>query len=90
MNLPYADEKGCSIMKSLKKHLKITLPANLEADIIYTSTFVRIINSNVSNIRTCIAMINIYITIVNIMIKTVPLFLLIIVYGIIIAFYSHY
>ena len=90
VNLPYADEKGCSIVKSLKKHLKKTLPANLEADIIYTSTFVRIINSNVSNIRTCIAMINIYIIIVNIMIKTVPLFLLIIVYGIIIAFYSHY
>ena len=36
MKLPYAGEKGSSIIKSLKKHLKKTLPANLEADIIYT------------------------------------------------------
>ena len=33
MKLPYAGEKGCSIIKSLKKHLKKTLPANIEADI---------------------------------------------------------
>ena len=38
MKLPYADEKGCSIIKSFKKHLKKTLPANIEADIIYTGT----------------------------------------------------
>ena len=38
MKLPYAGEKGCSIIKSLKKHLKKTLPANIEADIIYTGT----------------------------------------------------
>ena len=35
MKLPYAGEKGCSIIKSLKKHLQKTLPANIEADIIY-------------------------------------------------------
>ena len=38
MKLPYSVEKGCSIIKSLKKHLKETLPANIEADIIYTGT----------------------------------------------------
>ena len=38
MKLPYAGEKGCSIIKSLKKHLKKTFPANIEADIIYTET----------------------------------------------------
>ena len=36
MKLRYAGEKGCSIIKSLKKYPKKTLPANLEADIIYT------------------------------------------------------
>ena len=45
MNLPYAGEKyagekGCSIIKSLKKHLKKTLPANIETDFI-CSTFKR-------------------------------------------------
>ena len=29
MKLPYAGEKGCSIIKSLKKYLKKTLPANI-------------------------------------------------------------
>ena len=29
MKLPYADEKGCSIIKSLKKYLEKTLPANI-------------------------------------------------------------
>ena len=38
MKLPYAGEKGCSIIKSLKKYLKKTLPANIEADIIFTGT----------------------------------------------------
>ena len=38
MKLPYVGAKGCSIIKFLKKHLKKTLPANLEADIIYTGT----------------------------------------------------
>ena len=36
MKLPYAGEKGCSIIKSLKKYLKKTLPTNIEADIFYT------------------------------------------------------
>ena len=38
MNLPYACEKGCSMIKSLKKHLRRTLSANIEADIIHTET----------------------------------------------------
>ena len=38
MKLPYAGKKGCSIIKSLKKYLKKTLPANIEADIIFTGT----------------------------------------------------
>ena len=46
MKLPYAGEKGCSIIKSLKKHRKKTLPANLEADIIYTG---RTFSSHVNN-----------------------------------------
>ena len=36
MKLPHAGEKGCLIIKSLKKYLKKTLPNNIEADIIYT------------------------------------------------------
>ena len=48
VNLPYAGEKGCSIIKSLKKHLKKTLPANLEADIIYTGTK---LSSQLNNIK---------------------------------------
>ena len=48
MNLPYAGEKGCSIIKSLKKHLKKTLPANIEADIIYTGTK---LSSQLNNIK---------------------------------------
>ena len=48
MKLPYAGEKGCSIIKSLKKHLKKTLPANLEADIIYTGTK---LSSQLNNIK---------------------------------------
>ena len=38
MKLPYAGEKGCSIIKYLKKDLRKTLPANVEADIISTIT----------------------------------------------------
>ena len=48
MKLPHAGEKGCSIIKSLKKHLKKTLPANLEADIIYTGTK---LSSQLNNIK---------------------------------------
>ena len=38
MKLPYAGEKGCSNIKSFKKHLTKTFPAKIEADIIYTRT----------------------------------------------------
>ena len=38
MKLTYAGEKGCSIIRSLKKHLKKTLAANIKVDIIYTGT----------------------------------------------------
>ena len=48
MKLPYACEKGCSIIKSLKKHLKKTLLANIEADIIYTGTE---LSSQLNNIK---------------------------------------
>ena len=48
MTLPYAGEKGCSIIKSLKKHLKKTLLANIEADIIYTGTE---LSSQLNNIK---------------------------------------
>ena len=48
MKLQYAGEKGCSIRKSLKKHLKKILPANIEADIIYTGTK---ISSQLNNIK---------------------------------------
>ena len=39
MKLPYAGKKGCSIIKSLKKHLKKTLPINIETDIIQEQNF---------------------------------------------------
>ena len=48
MKLPYAGEKGCSIIKSLKKHLQKTLPANIEADIIYKGTK---LSSQLNNIK---------------------------------------
>ena len=48
MQLPYAGVKGCSIIKSFKKHLKRTLPANIEADIIYTGTK---LSSQLNNIK---------------------------------------
>ena len=38
MKLPYPGEKGCSNIKSFKKHLKKTFPSKIEADIIYTRT----------------------------------------------------
>ena len=38
MKLPYAGEKGCSNIKSFKKHLTKTFPAKIEVDIIYTRT----------------------------------------------------
>ena len=48
MKLPYTGEKGCSIIKSLKKHLKKTLPANIEEGIIYTGTK---LSSQLNNIK---------------------------------------
>ena len=48
MKLPYAGEKGCSVIKSMKKHLKKTLPANLDADIIYTG---KKLSSHLNNIK---------------------------------------
>ena len=36
--LPYAGKNGCTRMKSLKTHLKKTLPSNVKADIVYTSS----------------------------------------------------
>ena len=48
MKLPYAGEKGCSIIKSLKKHLQKTLPANIEADIIHSGTK---LSSQLNNIK---------------------------------------
>ena len=47
MKLPYAGEKGCSVIKSLKKHLKKTLPANLVEDI-YTG---KKLSSQLNNIQ---------------------------------------
>ena len=37
MKQPYAGEKDCTIIKSLKKHLKKTLPTIIEANITYTA-----------------------------------------------------
>ena len=51
MKLPYTGEKGCSIIKSLKKYLKKTLPANIEADIIYTGTKLSSQLKNIKNPR---------------------------------------
>ena len=48
MKLPYAGEKGCSIIKYLRNHLKKTLPTNIEADIIYTRTK---LSSQLNNIK---------------------------------------
>ena len=48
MMLLYAGDKGCSIIKSLKKHPKKTLLANIEADIIYTGTK---LSSQLNNIK---------------------------------------
>ena len=36
--LPYAGQNGCTLVKELKTHLKKTLPSNIEADIVYTSS----------------------------------------------------
>ena len=36
--LPYAGEKGCTLIKSLKKNLQRALPINIQTCIVYTGT----------------------------------------------------
>ena len=36
--LPYAGQYGCTLVKSLKTHLKRTLPPNVKTDIVYTGS----------------------------------------------------
>ena len=38
MILPYAGEKGCTLIKSLKKNLQRALPINIQAHIVDTGT----------------------------------------------------
>ena len=38
MILPYAGEKGCTLIKSLKKNLQKALPINIQTRIFYTGT----------------------------------------------------
>ena len=38
MILPYAGEKGCTLIKSLKKNLQRVLPVNIQTRIVYTGT----------------------------------------------------
>ena len=38
MVLPYAGEKGCTLVKLLKKDLQRTLPSNIQTEIVYNST----------------------------------------------------
>ena len=38
MILPYAGEKGCTLIKSLKKNLQIALPINIQTRIVYAGT----------------------------------------------------
>ena len=38
MLLPYAGQKVCTLVKSLKTHLKKRLPSNVKVDIIYTNS----------------------------------------------------
>ena len=38
MILPYAGEKGCTLIKSWKKNLQTVLPVNIQARIVYTGT----------------------------------------------------
>ena len=38
MILPYAGEKGCTLIKSFKKNLQIVLPVNIQTRIVYTGT----------------------------------------------------
>ena len=38
MILPYAGEKGCTLIKSLKKNLQRALQINIQTRIVYTGT----------------------------------------------------
>ena len=38
MILPYASEKGCNLIKSLKTNLRRALPVNIQTRIVYTGT----------------------------------------------------
>ena len=38
MTLPYAGEKGCTLIESLKKNLQRVLPVNIQTRIVYTGT----------------------------------------------------
>ena len=38
MILPYAGEKGCTLIKSLKKNLQRVLPVNIQTCIVHTRT----------------------------------------------------
>ena len=38
MIVPYAEEKGCTLIKSLKKNLQRELPVNIQTRIVFTGT----------------------------------------------------
>ena len=38
MILPYTSEKGCNLIKSLKRNLRRALPVNIQTHIVYTGT----------------------------------------------------
>ena len=38
MTLPYAGEKGCTLIKSLENNLQRALPINIQTGIVYTET----------------------------------------------------
>ena len=48
MILPYAGEKGCTLIKSLKKNLQRVLPVNIQTRIVYTGTK---LSSHLRNIK---------------------------------------
>ena len=48
MILPYAGEKGCTLIKSLKKNLPIVLPVNIQTRVVYIGTK---LSSHLRNIK---------------------------------------
>ena len=48
MILPYAGEKGCTLIKSLEKNLQRVLPVNIQTRIVYTGTK---LSSHLRNIK---------------------------------------